>query len=106
LVRKAYLTRQASCCLCHIPWKLPPAECGAQARVHLFRLLQRLATQPGKGLDQALIQLADQADKVIADSPEANILPHIGTYRCVAGFDPTADCCSARSLGAVLEGVG
>ncbi|EFJ43086.1 hypothetical protein VOLCADRAFT_96775 [Volvox carteri f. nagariensis] len=52
-----------------------------QVRIHLFRLLQRLATQPGDGLDQALSQLAAQADKVIAESPEASILPHIGTYQ-------------------------
>ncbi|GLC36007.1 hypothetical protein PLESTB_000528700 [Pleodorina starrii] len=52
-----------------------------QVRIHLFRQLQRLATQPGEGLDEALSQLAAQADKVIAESPEASILPHIGTYR-------------------------
>ncbi|GIL61178.1 hypothetical protein Vafri_15580, partial [Volvox africanus] len=52
-----------------------------QVRVRLFRQLQRLATQPGEGLDQALSQLAAQADKIIPDSHEASMLPHIGTYR-------------------------
>ncbi|GFR41504.1 hypothetical protein Agub_g2198, partial [Astrephomene gubernaculifera] len=52
-----------------------------QVRVQLFYLLQRLATQPGEGLDDALGQIAANAEKVIAESPEASILPHIATYR-------------------------
>ncbi|GLI68564.1 hypothetical protein VaNZ11_013030 [Volvox africanus] len=52
-----------------------------QVRIRLFRQLQRLATQPGEGLGQALSQLEAQADKVIPDSHEASMLPHIGTYR-------------------------
>ncbi|KAG2497821.1 hypothetical protein HYH03_004091 [Edaphochlamys debaryana] len=52
-----------------------------QVRIHLFRLLQKLANQSGESLDEALGQLAAQPDKVISESPEASILPHIGTYR-------------------------
>ncbi|KXZ56202.1 hypothetical protein GPECTOR_1g175 [Gonium pectorale] len=42
---------------------------------------QKLSSQPGDDLDEALGQLADSADKVIAESPESNILPHISTYK-------------------------
>ncbi|KAG2425913.1 hypothetical protein HYH02_014912 [Chlamydomonas schloesseri] len=52
-----------------------------KVRINLFRLLHRLATQPGEALDEALGQLAAQPDKVIQESPEASILPHIATYR-------------------------
>ncbi len=50
-------------------------------RVQLFRQLQRLANQPGEGLDEALGQLEACAASVISDSPEASIVPHIATYR-------------------------
>eukprot|EP00198_Chlamydomonas_reinhardtii_P001144 XP_001690479.1 predicted protein [Chlamydomonas reinhardtii] len=52
-----------------------------QVRINLFRLLHRLANQPGEALDEALGQLAAQPDKIIQESPEASILPHIATYR-------------------------
>ncbi|KAG2440845.1 hypothetical protein HXX76_003699 [Chlamydomonas incerta] len=52
-----------------------------KVRINLFRLLHRLANQPGEALDEALGQLAAQPDKIIQESPEASILPHIATYR-------------------------